>query len=203
MPLALSNLEGFYSERHTDGSNAFIYSRFLVPYLADFKGPALFLDGDMIVKDDVAKLFALGEVGKDVMVVKHDYKTKHAVKYLGNKNEDYPKKNWSSVMLFPNCSNFPCQKLTPRFVQDQTGKFLHRFEWTTEARVGELPKEWNWLVGEYEHNDSAKLLHYTVGIPAFSGYRQCDHASAWWAEFHRMTEVDEVENTPRTKALIY
>lgn len=189
-PLALSTLAGMYQEQHTDGSNAFIYSRFLVPYLCGFSGSALYIDGDMIVKDDIAKLFDLAQPGKDVMVVKHDYKTKVRKKYLGNANEDYPHKNWSSVMLFPNCSNFPVQKLLPEFVSKQTGAFLHRFEWTSSDRIGELPKEWNWLVDEYPHNDDAKLLHYTLGTPCFSDYANCDHAGEWFNEFHLAANVD-------------
>lgn len=178
-----------YEEKHKDGSNAFIYSRFLVPYLAGFKGTALYLDGDMVVTDDIAKLFALAEIGKDVMVVKHDYKTKHPVKYFGAVNESYPKKNWSSVMLFPNCENFPVQKLLPEFVQRQTGKFLHRFEWTSSDRVGELPKEWNWLAGEYETNQEAKLIHYTVSIPAIQDCGDPAHAKQWWDEHRRLVDI--------------
>ena len=92
-PLALNNVKS-YTEAHTDGSNSFIYSRFLVPYLQGYKGWALFADGDMICQDDIAKLWAMRDETKAVMVVKHDYKTKFNKKYLGNKNQDYPRKNW-------------------------------------------------------------------------------------------------------------
>jgi lipopolysaccharide biosynthesis glycosyltransferase len=184
--LSLNTLKGVYGEEaHLDGSNAFTYTRFLVPYLTAFNGPALYLDSDIIVREDIANLFALKEMDKDVMVVKHDYKTKSFDKYLGNKNADYPRKNWSSVMLFPNCANFPVQKLLPTFVRQQSGSYLHRFEWTTSERIGELPREWNHLVGEYDHDDQAKLLHYTLGAPCFTEYRDCDHADVWHSEFHR------------------
>ena len=186
-PLALNMFSNFYTESHGDGSNAFIYSRFLVPYLCNFSGPALFIDGDMVVKDDIAKVFQLNDPSKDVLVVKHDYKTKFPVKYLGNSNEDYPRKNWSSVMLF-NCGNYPNRKLLPEFVKQQTGEYLHRFQWTTDDRIGSLPKEWNWLCGEYEENDQAKLLHYTIGVPAFSSYGAINQARDWWLEFNRSTD---------------
>ena len=101
-PLNLKMFEN-YKETHTDGSNNFIYSRFLVPYLKNFKGKALFLDGDMIVNDDLNNLFNQFDEKYAVQVVKHDYKTKFPIKYLGHKNDDYPKKNWSSVILL-NCS---------------------------------------------------------------------------------------------------
>lgn len=203
MPLALNTLQGFYSEGHAGGSNAFTFSRFLVPYLCNFSGPALYLDSDIIVRDDISKLFDFSEQGNDVMVVKHNYATKHPVKYFGAPNPDYEKKNWSSVMLFPNCSNFPCQKLTPRYIQENSGKHLHRFEWSSSERIGSLPLEWNWLVDEYEHNDNAKLLHYTVAIPAIHGYEDTDHAKDWWDEYHLTMRAKDFDVKPRTKALIY
>jgi lipopolysaccharide biosynthesis glycosyltransferase len=126
-PLALNTLKD-YEETHKDGSNAFIYSRFLVPYLNNFKGIALFVDGDMICRTDIAEILANFDNDEAVKVVKHHYQTKHPVKYLGAKNEDYPKKNWSSVMLW-NCSHWFNRQLTPKFIQEQTGKYLHRFEW--------------------------------------------------------------------------
>ena len=114
-PLALNLLEG-YEETHTDGYNHFIYSRFLVPHMTGYSGRAIYIDGDMIVKDDIAKLCneTKNFSSWDVAVVKHDYKTKMPVKYLGSVNEDYPRKNWSSVMIF-NCNMMPCKRLTPEF----------------------------------------------------------------------------------------
>ncbi len=191
-PLALGNLKGVYDEQHTDGSNAFIYSRFLVPYLCGFKGLALYLDGDMLVKGDVCELFdlAANQIGKDVLVVKHDYVTRSATKYLGNRNENYPRKNWSSVILW-NCGNYPNHILTPTYVAEQTGAHLHRFQWLNDGRIGDLPRQWNHLVGEYPHDNDAKLLHYTLGIPAFSAYEDCDHCVEWFDELHKVTSVEE------------
>lgn len=190
-PLALNTLAGVYKETHDDGSNAFIYSRFLVPYLCGFQGRALFVDGDMIVKDDVAKLFAMLRSDVDVAVVKHDYKTKHPVKYFGQPNVDYEKKNWSSVVLW-NCGHSANQELTPEFVAEKSGSYLHRFGWIKdEKRIQELPLHWNWLVDEYAHNSDAKLLHFTIAVPAVTSYEDCDHSTEWWDEFHRTIEVDE------------
>jgi lipopolysaccharide biosynthesis glycosyltransferase len=180
VPLALNNF-GDYTETHTDGSNQFIYSRFLVPHLMDYQGQAIFMDGDMIVRGDIAELWAMRDLGKDVQVVKHDYKTRMPVKYLGSKNEDYPRKNWSSVMIF-NCNNFPTKKLTPEYIQKSTGSHLHRFEWTTDDRVGELPPEWNWLPDEYGANPDAKLLHYTLGTPCFHEFATTTMADEWHRE---------------------
>jgi lipopolysaccharide biosynthesis glycosyltransferase len=179
-PLALNNFKD-YTETHTDGSNQFIYSRFLVPYLMDYKGFGIYMDGDMIVRGDVAELQRLIDLGKDVMVVKHDYKTKMKEKYLGSKNEDYPKKNWSSVMIF-NCNTYPTKKLTPEYIQNSTGAHLHRFEWTTDSRIGELPPEWNWLPDEYGPNPDAKLLHYTLGTPSFHEFATTPMGDLWHQE---------------------
>ncbi len=183
-PLYLPQIKN-YVEEHVDGSNQFIYSRFLVPYLCGYGGWAIFLDGDMVIKDDINKLWMLRDIYTAVQVVKHDYKTKFPQKYLGNKNEDYPCKNWSSVMLM-NCNHYAWRQITPEFVARATGEFLHRFQFLPSDRVGELPKEWNWLTSEYEHNDKAKLLHYTIGIPAFSEYVKCDHSEDWWNAYRNM-----------------
>ena len=180
IPLAL-NLFQDYTETHTDGSNQFIYSRFLVPHLMGFKGWAIFIDGDMIVRGDIVELWNLRESDKDVMVVKHDYKTRMTEKYLGSKNEDYPRKNWSSVILW-NCANHPIQRLTPEFIEKSTGAELHRFSWINDDRIGELPPEWNWLPDEYGANPDAKLLHYTLGTPCFHEFATTNMADEWHRE---------------------
>ena len=180
IPLAL-NLFQDYTETHTDGSNQFIYSRFLVPHLMGFKGWAIFIDGDMIVRGDIVELWNLRKSDKDVMVVKHDYKTRMTEKYLGAKNEDYPRKNWSSVILW-NCSNHPIQRLTPAFIEKSTGAELHRFSWIDDDRIGELPPEWNWLPDEYGSNPDAKLLHYTLGTPCFHEFATTNMADEWHRE---------------------
>ena len=180
VPVAL-NLFRDYSETHTDGSNHFIYTRFLVPHLMQYEGWAIFIDGDMIVRGDIAELWNLREYDKDVMVVKHDYKTRMTEKYLGAKNEDYPRKNWSSVILW-NCNSHPNRKLTSEFVQKATGAELHRFSWLDDKRIGELPPEWNWLPDEYGPNPDAKLLHYTLGTPCFHEFADTPQGNEWHRE---------------------
>jgi lipopolysaccharide biosynthesis glycosyltransferase len=180
VPVALSLFRD-YAETHTDGSNQFIYTRFLVPHLMDYTGHAIFIDGDMIVRGDIAELWNLRDVYKDVQVVKHDYKTRMPVKYLGAKNEDYPRKNWSSVILW-NCNSFPNRALTPEFVQQSTGSELHRFSWIDDERIGELPPEWNWLPDEYGINKDAKLLHYTLGTPCFQEFADTPQGDEWHRE---------------------
>ena len=182
-PLALNTLTG-YKETHKDGSNAFIYSRFLVPYLCDYQGYALFVDGDMIVRTDIAEILSYINPALAVSVVKHDYTTKHPVKYLGAKNEDYPRKNWSSVMLF-NCGAWRNKDLTPEYIMKATGKELHRFEWLTDKLIGELPRHWNWLADEYEYNEYAKIVHYTLGTSCFKDYQTKAYADEWFGSYKR------------------
>ena len=185
IPLAL-NLFDDYEETHTDGSNHFIYSRFLVPHLMEYTGHAIFIDGDMIVRDDIVELWEQRDVTKDIQVVKHDYQTRMTEKYLGAPNENYPRKNWSSVILW-NCNSFPNRKLTPDFVQQSTGSFLHRFTWLDDERIGELSREWNWLPDEYGPNPDAKLLHYTLGTPCFHEFATTPMADEWHRE-HRLAD---------------
>lgn len=165
IPLAL-NLLNEYTETHTDGSNQFTYSRFLVPKLMKYSGHAIYLDGDMLVREDISNLFDLRSNEYAVQVVKHNYTTKKSTKYLRNKNENYPMKNWSSVMIW-NCNHERNKMLTTKYVESSTGSELHQFKWLDESLIGTLPIEWNWLCDEYGDNYEAKLIHYTLGIPNF------------------------------------
>jgi lipopolysaccharide biosynthesis glycosyltransferase len=179
-PLAL-NLLTDYKETHTDGSNHFIYSRFLVPHLTNYQGWAIFIDGDMILREDIVNLWNLRNQDHAVQVVKHDYQTKLTTKYLGAKNENYPRKNWSSVILW-NCAHPSNSNLTPKLIETSTGKYLHRFSWLKDSEIGELPIEWNWLPDEYGTNTDAKLLHYTLGAPSFHDFADTPQSDEWHRE---------------------
>ena len=185
-PLALKNLGG-YVERHRDGSNQFTYSRFLVPQLMGWSGWALYIDGDMLLRADIAELWDLQAPEKAVLCVHHDYKTRLREKYLGAKNQDYPRKNWSSVMLW-NCGHPANRSLTPQFVQQATGAQLHRFTWLADELIGELPKEWNWLPDELGPNPQAKLLHWTLGAPCFDEFADAPMAEEWHEERRLVSE---------------
>lgn len=179
-PLALKNLRA-YRETHSDGSNNFIYSRFLVPHLMQYQGWALYIDGDMLLRDDVAALWALRDESKAVLCVQHDYKTRTTDKYLGAKNADYPRKNWSSVVLW-NCAHPANRAVTPEFVMSSSGAQLHRFTWLDDSLIGALPKAWNWLPDEFGANPEAKLLHWTLGLPCFHEYADVPMAAEWHRE---------------------
>jgi len=180
VPLAL-NLLNDYTETHLDGSNTFTYLRFLVPHLMAYQGHAIYIDGDMVVLDDITKLDKLFSDVFAVQVVKHDYQTTQSIKYFGAKNENYPRKNWSSVILW-NCKHEANRLLTPGYVQQNTGAHLHRFTWLSDSKIGELPVEWNWLPDELGPNDQAQLLHYTLGIPCFDEYSPGLHTAEWHHE---------------------
>lgn len=177
LPLSMNTLKG-YRETHQDKSNDFVYSRFLTPYLNKFQGWAIFADGDMVCQSDIRELWDLRDETKALQVVMHDYKTKFNQKYLGNTNENYPRKNWSSLILW-NCSHPKHKVLTPDFISSQTGKYLHRFSWLDDEDIGELPIEWNWLAIEYPNHPKAKIIHYTLGTPCFKDYRDSEMADAW------------------------
>lgn len=183
IPLAHSMLRGFDGQR--DGTNAFIYSRFLVPELMDYQGWAIYLDSDMLFRDDLVKLWDLRDESKAVMVVQHDYHTTHRRKLIGTpmecENADYPRKNWSSMILW-NCGHPQNKILTREFVQESPGSVLHRFQWLTDDLIGSIPMAWNHLVGEYQFSTESKLVHFTLGAPCFEHYRKGDYASEWHRE---------------------
>lgn len=193
-PLALHQLREKYVETHKDGSNAFIYSRFLVPFMENYSGWAIFADGDMVCLGDIADLWRMRDETKAVMVAKHSYSTKHKRKYIGTSmethNADYPRKNWSSVILW-NCGHPSNATLTPGYVMDAKGSQLHRFEHLKDNEIGEIPLEWNWLVGEYEPNERAKLLHYTLGVPGIRHYADVPQSHEWLQARCDMNHIDE------------
>ena len=186
-PLCLSNIPEFKRELQPNQSTEFAFSRFLVPYLSDYKGWSLFLDSDMMFRDDIKNLWDMIDKDKSIMCCKHDYVPKQNVKFRGAKNEPFPKKNWSSFMLM---NNERCKMLTKEFVETATGLELHQFKWTHEENIGELPLDWNWLVSEYDYNKNAKNVHWTLGGPYFKDYAKSDYADEWFRLYNETIEID-------------
>ena len=187
-PLMQGQLKGLYRrERGPTESTEFSLTRFLVPALSEFRGWSIFMDCDMLCRADIAGLAREIERQPDkaVLVCQHDYVPKTQRKFLGHVQTKYPRKNWSSLMLFNNAR---CRALSADYVNSASGLDLHRFAWTDDAAIGALPLEWNWLVGEYDYHAGAKIVHYTIGGPYFDAYRSCDYAGEWFAEFESMRQ---------------
>ena len=168
-------------------STEFTFTRFLVPELTNFRGWALFMDCDMILTTDIAELFAQADDRYAVMCVQHDYTPKEGMKMDGQKQTIYPRKNWSSVVLF-NCGHPSNAKLTQDMVNDTelNGAYFHRFSWLKDEEVGELDHTWNYLVGVYDDIETPKLIHYTEGGPWFENYRDCEFNELWKQELYDM-----------------
>jgi hypothetical protein len=205
---------GLYTrERGATESTEFSLTRFLVPYLSGYEGTSLFLDSDMLCQADICELefevaqariaghsieqkghiknghirvpnFVEHHDSPAVWVCKHDYTPLEGDKFLGQQQTRYPRKNWSSLMLFDNAK---CKALTTEYVNTASGLDLHRFNWVPDEQIGCLPLEWNWLIGEYPARPEAHMLHYTLGGPWFEASRDCDHADLWFAERNAMT----------------
>jgi hypothetical protein len=189
-PLALSQLGGLYTrERNPLQSTDFSFSRFLTPYLSGYEGWSVFMDCDMLMRDDIAGLWALRDERYAVMCVKHDHQPKEDTKFLGAVQTKYEKKNWSSVMLFNNAR---CRALTPDYVNRATGLELHQFKWlSNDNLIGSLPPRWNHLVGYQAPSGEAALVHFTLGGPYFDDYVDCEYASEWYSERAAMLRVDQ------------
>lgn len=189
-PLALSQLKGIMTrERNPLQSTDFSFSRFLTPYLSGFEGWSIFMDCDMVVLDDIARLWELRDERYAVQVVKHDHKPKEDTKFLNAPQSKYEKKNWSSVMLFNNAK---CKALTPEYVNKASGLELHQFKWLgNDDLIGEIPHRWNHLVGYDEYKKDVSLIHYTIGGPYFEEYIDCDYADVWFKERDDMMRCDQ------------
>jgi len=186
-PINLSNLKKFYKrKKRIKDSTEFSISRFLTPYLSDYKGYSLFVDCDFIIRDDVAKLLKIVKSNpkKVLWCVKHNYIPKNKIKFLNEEQLIYSKKNWSSFVIY---NNKKCKILTPTFIEKANGLYLHQFRWTKDHLIGSLPKEWNVLIGEQKIPKNFKSLHYTIGGPYFKKYRK-SLGSNFWFKYKKIME---------------
>lgn len=179
-PIRLDQLSVYERSEDPLASTEFTYTRFLTPWLCEYKGWALFCDCDFVFLHDISKLFNLADDRYAIQVCKHEYTPKSGVKMDGKKQTTYPRKNWSSLILW-NCEHQANAQITPEIVNTQTGKYLHRFEWLLDDQIGSLPIQWNWLVGYYQEprDGIPKGLHYTDGGPWFENYKNCEYSSEW------------------------
>ena len=180
-PLALLQLKNMLSRaRDPLQSTEFSFSRFLTPCLSGYEGWSLFMDCDMLMLGDIARLWGLRDERYAVQVVKHDHKPRETTKFLGTTQTSYAKKNWSSVMLLNNAK---CRRLTPDYVNTASGLELHQFKWLdSDDLIGALPHRWNHLVGYDAPSDPISVAHYTIGGPYFPEYADCPLSDKWRAE---------------------
>jgi len=146
------------------GLTDFTFSRYLPPFLCNYKGTSVFLDADMVLEGDIHELAAFNDGEHSVYVAKHQKRFE-----------------WPSMMVF---NNEKCTNLTPEYIDDESHS-PSSFDWADS--VGEIPPEWNFCVGYDEYAPGAKLIHYTQGIPHFAECRGCDYAGAWWSAYNGMT----------------
>lgn len=164
-------------------STEFTYSRFLIPELMNFNGWAIFCDCDFLFFEDVSSLFSSLDENKALFCVQHNYTPKEKHKMDGKKQTLYPRKNWSSFMIF-NCSHPSNKKLTKELVNSESGSYLHQLKWLKDSEIGSLDERWNWLEGwTSKHNQkSPYAVHFTRGGPWFDEWQDVEFAEMWKEE---------------------
>ncbi len=178
----------YWRDRDRLSSTEFTFTRFLVPYINNYTGWAVFCDCDMVWLTDPSIIFQQYlDPSKAVYVVKHDYNPPEGVKMDGQLQLPYPRKNWSSMILW-NCAHPKNRTLDLQCVNTSSGSFLHRFSWLEDHEIGELGPEWNWLVGHYQEPEDGTplVLHYTEGGPWFENMRNCEYDYVWKTEVRKM-----------------
>ena len=181
IPLKKNRLksDGLYQRKEGAVSTDFAFTRFLVPHLSEYSGWSLFIDCDFLFTKDVSELYNMREEKYAVMCVKHDYLPKNSIKMDGQKQVSYPRKNWSSCVLW-NCGHESNKIITPEAVNSESGAYLHRFQWLQDSEIGDLPLEWNWLEGEYDKpEDPPAVIHFTNGGPWFKECQNVEYSDLW------------------------
>lgn len=181
VPSIRADYDGRISTEHAN-------ARFLVPHLVRQRfrpqkcGWVLFCDCDVMFLAPPDALFSLCDGSKALMCVHHDYRPGETVKMDGQPQTAYPRKNQSSVMLI-NCDHPANDALTVEMANTLPGRDLHRFAWLDDDEIGELPPEWNYLVGVTKLPDGVtpKLVHFTRGLPDMPGYEHQEYADVWRA----------------------
>jgi hypothetical protein len=142
------------------GLTEFTYSRYLVPFLCNYEGRAMFMDADMLCLTDICELFHTAP--------------SHAVSVVSvSRGFERP-----SLMFFNNAF---CKGLTPEFIE--TGS-PNNLEWA--EHLGSLDREWNYTCGYDPQIDNPKIVHFTQGIPCFEETKNLPFAEKWNEEFRQM-----------------
>ncbi|MFS7974208.1 putative nucleotide-diphospho-sugar transferase [Helianthus anomalus] len=185
----------YWRERGKLESTEFSFTRFLTPFLAGYEGWAMFVDCDFLYLGDIKELFDLTDDKYAVMCVQHDYTPKETTKMDGAVQTVYPRKNWSSMVLY-NCGHPKNKVLSPEVVNKESGAFLHRFMWLEDDEIGSVPFVWNFLVGHNQvvkddPNTYPKAIHYTLGGPWFEAWKDCEFGDLWLKELEECKKVEK------------
>jgi lipopolysaccharide biosynthesis glycosyltransferase len=152
------------------------FTRWLVPYLSNYEDWSLYMDSDMFCRSDIGEILKLKNEIKSVMVVKNNSYHNQKKKFNNKTQTNYERKNWSSLILF---NNQKCKKLNLDYINTAKGLELHQFKWLKDEQIGELPKEWNYLVEIDETILNPKNVHWTLGGPWFENKKDVEYSSEW------------------------
>jgi hypothetical protein len=177
----------YWREEDKKASTEFTLTRFLVPYLCNYTGYAIFIDCDTVLQDDIGKIMLEINIDNAITCVPHVYTPKTTMKMDKKNQYSYPRKNWSSVMVF-NCKHKNTKQLTLATVNNESPMYLHRMYWAKE-NIGVLNHTWNYLVGYYSDLENPKLIHYTDGGPWFPAYRNCEFNDIWINTLKEMLSI--------------
>jgi lipopolysaccharide biosynthesis glycosyltransferase len=182
--LKSENIPEFVREREPQQATDFTYTRFMIPFLNNYRGISIFCDCDFIFCEDIWDLVSYFDPSKAISVVQHPPYIPHtATKMDGVPQHAMPRKNWASLIMFNNAhpSN---KKLTPEYVNTvMPGRKLHTFDWLQDDEIGSLPLDWNTL-DNYYYLEEPRAIHFTDGGPWFEQYRNTTYAPAWWREYY-------------------
>jgi lipopolysaccharide biosynthesis glycosyltransferase len=196
-PLVQSELraQGLYTrDIDTRAATEFSLTRFLTPHLAGKKGYAIFVDCDFLFLTNIQEVLKEIDPSKAISVVKHNYTPQPGIKMDGSVQYPYPRKNWSSFIVF-NCAHPDVQALTPAIVNVAEPAFLHRFNWLEDESIGEIDKGWNYLEGWYGPTyEKLHAIHYTLGGPWFEHKSDCDFADLWIEEHHKLMATQQMKH---------
>jgi hypothetical protein len=159
LPVAITRLQLNQLPIKRTGLTEFTYSRYVVPYLCNYEGEALFLDADMLCLADIYELLWMCHNRLDSVSVVKNPKLRF---------------EWPSLMFFNNAH---CKKLTLEYIETGTPQ---SFDWANG--VGEIPAEFNHLIGYDAPRTDAKIVHYTQGIPCFAETSGTEYEAEWMAE---------------------
>lgn len=173
-------------------STQFTFTRFLIPFLMARHGWAIYMDCDMIIKDDLYDLWDLRQNKYAIMCVKHDHAPDEEFKMFGQKQTKYSRKNWSSMMLI-NCGHDLHQGLTIDDVNTKPGHWLHNMTWCLEDMekyIGSLPEQWNWLEGHSSPDVRPSIVHLTRGGPWIPKWQEVAFGDQWRVYFDEIEQAD-------------